>query len=126
MQNIDCNGEVGERSAVLDGATNPDWFYYYGQWSFVNCGDGDATPSVTFTEGDDLPFCLLAVCANDLDTTVVCTAGDPGQDSDVCCGTGVVSMSVNCVSTADEEATIDIIIDAPDAVCRSYTFEYEY
>lgn len=122
LGDLACNGGTLEHSAVIDAATNPDWFYFQGQW-VMECGNGDAEPSVTFTDGNGLPFCLLPNCSFGT-TEATCTQGDPNGDR--CCGTGTVAMALNCSGTDYEDASIDIIIDAPDAACVPFTFTYSY
>lgn len=119
-----CNGGTLEHSASIEGATAPDWFYYAGVWDF-DCGDGDGQASVTFTDGADLEFCLMATCHYQLGTSVGCTAGAP-EGNTACCGSGTVSMNVNCSGSNSENADIDIIVGSPGAECRPFTFEYSY
>ena len=121
LGDLACDGGTLEHSAVVDAATSPDWFYFQGQWSDA-CGNGDAQPSVTFTEGADLEFCLLPNCSAG-GTQATCTQGEPNGDR--CCGTGTVAMTLDC-NGGYENASIDIIVDAPDAACVPFTFTYSY
>jgi hypothetical protein len=124
----DDNDNGGVVSASLHHAGDVDWYRYLGQDDFPSNVD----PARELVASGGLRLCKFLECDNGLaETEFECPVGTQYALSTMarpgCCSSdGFALADLNCTGVTEDNATVYIRVDQPDAACVTYAVSYHY
>jgi hypothetical protein len=118
----DCDGTGTSISAMLDGDSDVDFYFFDGT------DESGCLVDPTGITGAGVRLCLFATCPG---ASVSCSAGQsatsPGGHAGCCTPSGgTVTLDVNCSGLSDD-STVYIRVDQPTTnACTPYSVDFHY
>jgi hypothetical protein len=124
----DNDGNGGVVSGSLHLAGDVDWFRYSGNDDVT----GNVDPERELVASGGLRLCKFIECGNGLaETEFECPVGTQYALSTMarpgCCASdGIALPDLNCTGVTEDNSTVYIRLDQPDAACVTYAVSYHY